>query len=128
VKSRRILIVEDNALSLEATEKLLRAAGADVTGAANGEAALTRLELGGFDAVVLDLRMPGMDGLETLRAMRARGDRTPVLVASAVGSSSLADVLAESQGLGPVAAISKPFEVEELLDALRKLIRESQSP
>lgn len=94
---------------------LLRAYGLEVVTATNGQDALAVLN-DEIDAVVLDLRMPVMDGRETFRQMRARGFDTPVLIASAFGARSA------QQELGAQASIEKPFDPETLADAILALL------
>jgi DNA-binding NtrC family response regulator len=82
----RILVVDDVAAMAEQYAYDLERIGAhEVVTATNGAAALTLLEAGGTDCVILDLEMPGMDGFEVLRTLRHRGDETPVIVYTGTG-------------------------------------------
>ena len=88
--ARRVMLVDDHAL-VRMGFRMLLAACEDlevVAEADNGEEALQRLAQGGIDLVVLDLSMPGMGGLETLRRLRARDTRVGVLVLSAHDDSA----------------------------------------
>lgn len=116
----RILVVEDEAALSEQLATALGAAGYAVDCAADGERAdfLGRTE--GYDAVVLDLGLPKMDGLTVLRRWRESGMGTPVLVLTARGSWH-----EKVQGIdgGADDYMAKPFEIEEVLARLRALIR-----
>ena len=95
--------------------------GYRVETAADGLQGLTRLENGQFDAIVLDLQMPRMDGRAFFREIRSRGYATPVLLLSAYGAENArAELQAE-------AAIAKPFDPDDLTSAVRHLI-EALSP
>jgi two-component system OmpR family response regulator len=119
----RVLIVEDEArLSLQLTEALSRA-GYAVDCAADGERADFLGETERYDAVVLDLGLPKVDGLTVLRRWRAAGLTVPVLVLTARGSWH-----EKVQGIdaGADDYLSKPFRLEELLARLRGLIRRAR--
>ena len=116
----RILVVEDEAALSEQLAAALGAAGYAVDCAADGERAdfLGRTE--GYDAVVLDLGLPKIDGLTVLRRWRESGIATPVLILTARGSWH-----EKVQGIdgGADDYMAKPFEIEEVLARLRALIR-----
>ena len=90
----------------------------------DGREALDYLDVVEYDAVILDVMMPGMDGFEVLTRMRERGDKTPVLFLTA--RDSLADKV-EGLDLGADDYLVKPFEFEELMARLRVLIRRKGS-
>jgi two-component system response regulator MprA len=116
----RILVVDDEPAVLDAVDRALRLEGYDTELAADGREALDALAAGAPDALVLDLLMPGVDGLEVCRRLRAAGDRTPVLVLTA-----RAAVSDRVRGLdaGADDYLVKPFALEELLARLRALLR-----
>ncbi|KNE27110.1 MULTISPECIES: response regulator [Achromobacter] len=120
----RILLIEDEAeLARWLSRSLARHAGFVVEWADDGLVAERRLAIEEFDAVILDLGLPGMDGHALLAKIRARDDRTPVLVLTA------RDSLAEKIGtlhLGADDFLPKPFVVEELEARLIALIRRSR--
>jgi DNA-binding response OmpR family regulator len=115
----RILLVEDDPRLAEMLLEYLGQAGFGVTVAALGAAALERLNEAQYDAVILDLMLPDMDGLEVCRQLRAQSD-TPVLMLTARGDSIDRIVGLE---LGADDYLPKPFEPRELLARLRAIVR-----
>ena len=116
----RILVVDDEPPVREALSRALRLEGYDVDLAADGAEALKRIEGDQPDAVVLDVLMPVLDGLETTRRLRAGGDRTPVLMLTA--REGVSDRVAGLDA-GADDYLVKPFALEELLARLRALLR-----
>src|SRR2546423_6830042 len=107
----RILVVDDEPAVRQAVERALRLDGHDVLLAADGGEALDALELRPPDAVVLDLLMPRVDGLELCRRMRGRGDRTPVLMLTA--RDAVSDRVAGPVP-GPGGVPAQPFRLRGL--------------
>jgi two-component system response regulator MprA len=116
----RILVVDDEPAVREAVERALRLDGHDVLLAADGVEALAALEGRPPDAVVLDVLMPRVDGLELCRRLRGRGDRTPVLMLTA--RDAVSDRVAGLDA-GADDYLVKPFALEELLARVRALLR-----
>jgi two-component system response regulator MprA len=116
----RILVVDDEPAVREAVERALRLEGHDVSLAADGQEALGALDTRPPDAVVLDVLMPRVDGLELCRRMRRRGDRTPVLMLTA--RDAVSDRVAGLDA-GADDYLIKPFALEELLARVRALLR-----
>ncbi|WP_159729931.1 response regulator transcription factor [Methylosinus sp. Ce-a6] len=118
----RILLVEDDERISRDVAKALRMAGYVVDTVANGEEAWFLGDTENFAAVILDLGLPGLDGLAVLERWREQGRRTPVLALSARGSWSerVAGIDAGADDYLP-----KPFRLEELLARLRSIIRRS---
>lgn len=116
----RLLLVEDDAMIGEAVLDLLRAEQYAVDWVRDGEMADTALLTQAYDLVLLDLGLPKRDGLEVLRSLRARKQRTPVLIATARDS-----VAQRVQGLdaGADDYILKPYDLDELLARIRALLR-----
>jgi two-component system, OmpR family, phosphate regulon response regulator OmpR len=117
--AERILLVEDDPRLAEMLLEYLGQAGFGVTVASLGATALERLNEADYDAVVLDLMLPDMDGLEVCRRLRARCD-TPVLMLTARGDAIDRIVGLE---LGADDYLPKPFEARELLARLRAIVR-----
>jgi two-component system, OmpR family, response regulator MprA len=120
----RILVVDDEPAVREAIERALRLEGYEVALAADGHEALARIDQRPPDAVVLDLLMPRVDGLELCRRMRDGGDRTPVLMLTA--RDAVADRVAGLDA-GADDYLVKPFALPELLARIRALLRRSDA-
>jgi DNA-binding response OmpR family regulator len=116
------LLVDDDARLPGLLKSFLEPQGVDVTTATGGAAALETLERETFDVVILDVMMPGMDGLETLRRIRAMSS-VPVLMLTARGDETDRIVGLE---LGADDYLPKPFNPRELLARIRALMRRSQ--
>jgi two-component system, OmpR family, response regulator MprA len=115
----RVLVVDDEPAVREALSRALRLDGYDVDLASDGAEGLARLSRDP-DAVVLDVLMPQMDGLEVCRRMRSLGDRTPVLMLTA--RAAVTDRV-EGLDAGADDYLVKPFALEELLARVRALLR-----
>jgi two-component system response regulator MprA len=116
----RILVVDDEPAVRTSLERALSLEGYDVTLAADGAAALDTLAAAPPDAVILDVSMPGLDGLEVCRRMRQAGDRTPVLLLTA---RDAVDDRVEGLDAGADDYLVKPFALRELRARLRALLR-----
>ena len=116
----RLLLVDDDPAVREALALVLDLNGFEVNTAVDGREAIRALSLDTPDAVILDVLMPGLDGLEVCRRIRAAGDRTPVLMLTA-----RAEVSERVAGLeaGADDYLAKPFAREELIARLRALLR-----
>jgi len=101
--------------------RLLQVSGASVASAADGLEATERALAETFDVVVMDVRMPRMDGFAAARALRAAGCRAPLVAVSADASS---EVLANALAAGFDAVLPKPFGLADLIRAL-ELVREA---
>ncbi|MFG6448114.1 response regulator [Roseateles sp. BYS180W] len=118
----RLLLVEDDAMIGEPLQDLLRGEGYAVDWVREGLAAQAALRAHDYDLVLLDLGLPGCDGMAVLRQLRARQQRVPVLIATA--RDALADRVAGLDA-GADDYVLKPFELDELLARLRALLRRS---
>lgn len=118
----RILVVEDDRSVRDAIERALTFEGYEVETARDGAEGLSAVLNDAPDAIVLDVTMPHVDGLETCKRIRARGDATPILILTA-----RVDVTDRVAGLdaGADDYMVKPFALEELLARLRALLRRS---
>ena len=120
LRPMRILVVDDEPAVRASLERALRLEGYEVDLAADGREALARLANGAPDAIVLDVVMPHIDGLEVCRRLRSLGDRTPVLVLTA--RDAVTDRVAGLDA-GADDYLVKPFALEELLARVRALLR-----
>jgi len=118
--ARRILLVEDDAHIADLLTLHLRDEGLDVVHCARGDEGLAQLERGGWDALVLDLMLPGVDGLEICRRARAMTRYIPVIIISA-RSNEVQRILGLE--LGADDYLAKPFSVLELVARVRALLR-----
>jgi two-component system response regulator MprA len=116
----RILVVDDEPAVRAALERALALERYEVEVAADGREALERLAVAPPDAMVLDVAMPGIDGLEVCRRLRAAGDRTPVLMLTA---RDAVDDRVEGLDAGADDYLVKPFALRELQARLRALLR-----
>ena len=116
----KILLVDDDFELSKALRTVLEHNKFTVDAVYNGEDALEYLRSGTYDGMILDIMMPGKDGLDVLREMRSRGDATPVLLLSARGE--LNDRVTGLE-IGADDYLPKPFAVRELLARLRALLR-----
>lgn len=120
--SSRVLVVEDDGAVRRAVERALTFEGYDVVTARDGSEALAIVLNSDMDAIVLDVMMPIIDGLEACRRIRARGDTTPILILTA--RTDISDRVAGLDA-GADDYLVKPFALEELLARLRALLRRS---
>ncbi|MBN8661466.1 MAG: response regulator transcription factor [Candidatus Obscuribacter phosphatis] len=123
-ETSKILLVDDDLKFCRLTADYLGRFGFAVSLANDGQEALARLEKDGFDAVVLDVMMPGMDGFEVLKRIRDRCD-TPVLMLTALGDETDRIVGLE---IGADDYLPKTFSPRELLARLRAVLRRAQRP
>lgn len=117
----RIALADDQALVRSGLRSLLRELGIEVAVEADGgEALLDAIAAMPVDVVVSDIRMPGLDGIEALNALRARGDRTPVLLLTTFDDSSL---LLRAVEAGAQGFLLKDASPEDLRDAIMQVSR-----
>jgi DNA-binding response OmpR family regulator len=116
----RVLVAEDQSDIRDLLVLNLRSAGYNVTAVADGVAALASQNEVASDLLILDLMMPGLDGLEVCKALRARGHGTPILMLTAK-STELDRVLGLE--LGADDYLTKPFSLAELLARVKALLR-----
>jgi two-component system, OmpR family, response regulator len=116
----RVLIVEDEAKMAQLIRRALREHGMAVDVTDRGEEALKMADPSVYDAIVLDVMLPGIDGFETCRRLRDAGVRSPVLVVTA--RDAVEDRVAGLDG-GADDYMTKPFSLKELLARIRALVR-----
>lgn len=123
ITDMKVLLVEDDLELVDALSRVLVSRGFQVVCSADGVEALALARRKGFDAVLLDLTLPAMDGLDWLQHLRDLGSRLPVLVMTARGA-----VEDRVSGLNQGADdyLAKPFDVDELTARLKALVRRSQ--
>jgi DNA-binding response OmpR family regulator len=117
------LLIDDDARLAALLDDNLKPQGVVLVHAGGGQAGLAALAGGGFDAVLLDVMMPGLDGLSVLRTLRDSGHRVPVIMLTARGDETDRVVGLE---LGADDYVAKPFSPRELLARLRAVLRRAQ--
>ncbi|MDO0912698.1 response regulator transcription factor [Streptomyces sp. DT2A-34] len=115
-----VLLAEDDRAIRNALERALTLEGYQVTAVADGVEALAQAHRTPPDVLVLDVMMPGIDGLQVCRVLRAEGDRTPILMLTALVETQ--DRIAGLDA-GADDYVVKPFDVEEVFARLRALLR-----
>jgi CheY-like chemotaxis protein len=122
----RILIIDDDAAVRSATKIVLDANGFDVVAVADGKSGISAIQEQRFDLVIVDLFMPGMDGLKTTTAIRKISPHMPIITASGFmfggACPEMPNFQAMAEEAGATAALYKPFRPKELLQAVQKAI------
>jgi DNA-binding NtrC family response regulator len=113
IKEMRMLIVDDEERFLYATEKLLNTKGYDVSTASSGEQCLDILETGHIHVVILDIRMPGMDGLETLKRIKQNHPLVEVILLT---GHATVEAAVEGLKCGASDFLMKPISISDLLE------------
>jgi CheY-like chemotaxis protein len=121
VARKTVLVIDDDPSVRELHSEMLRRAGYTTVLAANGAEGLARVRLGGIDAVVTDLAMPELGGLDLLRILQREGTRVPAVIVSAGSSPGLTSANL-AQALGATAVLEKPLGVSQLLAAVREAL------
>jgi DNA-binding response OmpR family regulator len=111
----RVLVVDDERDFLESLVRRLELRGMDARGVTSGDDALELLAGRSFDVVVLDIKMPGMDGIDVLRAIRREHAGTAVLVLTGHASQELSE---EGRSLGAFDYLIKPVKLEKILERI----------
>jgi two-component system, OmpR family, response regulator MprA len=119
-QSMNVLVVDDDYSIRESLDRSLRANGYDVELASDGTEALQAIAHSPFDAVVLDVLMPGRNGIDVCRSLRAAGNRVPILILTA--RDAVPDRVTGLEA-GADDYLVKPFALEELIARLRALLR-----
>ena len=117
---RRVLVIEDNTDIARLLKLHLRELGCDVRDAQDGHAGLEKARVGGYDLIILDLMLPGVEGLEICRQLRAEADHTPILMLTA--KSEEADRVAGLE-IGADDYLTKPFSIKELVARVKAIFR-----
>ena len=117
MEADRVLLVDDEVEFVETLAERMRARGLDVQTANSGIDALARATRKTFDAVVLDLAMPGMDGIETLRLLRETDPNLQIMLLTGQGTVPLA---AEAMKHGAVDVLEKPTDIEVLIEKIKE--------
>lgn len=117
--TRRILVVDDDQLMVKTLAEILRLQGWDTGTAYDGEAAVRAFQAEPYDVVLMDVRMPGMSGVDALRAMKAERPAVKVVLMTAYAAR---EVIAEAEDQGALRILSKPVNIPSLLGFLAATI------
>jgi DNA-binding response OmpR family regulator len=117
----RILVVDDDVNLTRLLRAILRTSGFDVVTCGDSTEGLLIAESDQFNLIILDLRMPVMDGRTFYKELRQRGVKTPVVIASAYGAR------AAQAELGAQAAIEKPFDPDRLIDTVTRILEKGET-
>ena len=115
--SEKILLVDDEKDFLDVMSERIEARGMEVTTADSAAQALDKVESGGFDAIILDLMMPGMDGLEALKAIKKKNPDLQVVLLT--GHATVEKGI-EAMKLGAMDFIEKPADLDKLTEIIKK--------
>ncbi len=117
-----ILFVEDDAMNRRVVRDMLDVAGASMAEADCAEAGLQRIDAEDYDLVLLDLRMPGMDGFEVIRQVRARDDAKRALPIVVVTADTAVDLTERCIAAGADEVLFKPVAMDALFDAIGRIL------
>lgn len=117
-----VLIVDDEVDFVDTIIKRLRDRGVEVQGVESGQAALDLMNTRSFDICILDIKMPGMDGIETLQEMKKIRPSMEVIILTGHGSEELA---LRSMEMGASDHVMKPVTLDELLQRMRRVYEKS---
>ena len=122
----RVLYVDDNAPNRAVVRCMLEAAGVDMAEADGGEVGLSMIEAGFYDVVLMDLRMPGMDGFTAIRRLRARGDDKAGLPVIVLTADNAHDIRAQALAAGADDLLLKPVQMDALFDVMARVLTEGE--
>lgn len=122
MSERKILITDDRAGIRSLLKEVLQESGYEVLTAAGGQEGIKIVQENTIDIVLLDMKMPGMDGLETLRLIKKAQPNVKVIIMTAYEDM---EIIKEVQKRGASCYISKPFDIEELLSTIKRLLKKS---
>lgn len=118
MEDKKILIVDDEKNIRLTLSQSIEDTGAEIDTAVNGEEGLKKAEENDYDIILLDIKMPGIDGIEVLRRLREKSTKATVVIITAHGTI---DNAVEAMKLGAVDFIQKPFSPNEIRDLIRRI-------
>ncbi|MFZ5746861.1 MAG: response regulator [Pseudomonadota bacterium] len=117
-----ILFIEDDPMNRRVVKDMLDVAGATMTEAEDAEAGLREVDRQDFDLVLVDLRMPGMDGIEAIQHLRARGDAKAELPVIVVTADTAVDLRERCMAAGADDVLFKPVAMDALFDSIGRVL------
>ena len=123
--AKNILVIDDEELIIKSLRKLLEKNGFAVFVAKNGQDALVMTEEEIFDLIIADIRMPGMNGVETVQSIYAILEKRNLKMIPTIFITGYAneEIRKKADELKPIAYIYKPFEIDELVDKIKKVLK-----
>ena len=122
-----VLVIDDDDDVRNTVRELLELKGVDVAVASNGRVGLKVLREANVDAVITDIYMPEMEGIETIRTFRAMRPAIPIIAMSGGGASEQLDSLRWAQQLGAFRALAKPMDLAALMDAVQAALAKASA-
>src|SRR5579859_7716462 len=119
----KILLIEDDASAAAALKRVLADEGYTIESESRGDSGFARATNGGFDLVITDLKLPGLNGLDLVQRLHLAQPRLPIILMTAHGTTETA---IEATKLGAYDYLLKPFEMEELLDLVERAVASSR--
>ncbi len=124
MKETHILVMEDDASISAALDMILSEAGYDVDVAETGEAALELFEQKGFDLIIADLKLPGINGMEVIKQIKEKKPEMEVIVITGVGTQPIAE---EAMTLGAHDFLPKPFTDDQIKTAINEALKQHEA-
>lgn len=121
----RLLFVDDNEINRKVLRSMLESAGIVLAEAEDAESGLAMIEVGDYDLVLMDLRMPGMDGLEAIRKIRARTDAKASLPVIVVTADNAHNIRTQVLAAGGDELLHKPVQMQALFDTIAAVLSKS---
>ena len=122
----QVLFVEDDAMNRRVVRDMLKVVGADMDEAPDAETGLAMIDRDDFNIILMDLRMPGMDGLTAIRHLRARKDAKAELPVIVVTADTAIDLREQCLASGADEVILKPVAMGALLSAMGRMVAKAQ--
>lgn len=122
-----VLFVEDDAMNRRVVKDMLRVVGANMSEAPDAETGLQMINDGDYSIILMDLRMPGMDGLTAIRHLRARSDAKGALPIIVVTADTAIDLRERCIALGADDVIQKPVAMGALLNSMGRMVAKSSA-
>jgi len=128
----RVLVIDDDTAVRTAMTTVLQHQGLDVVAVEDGQSGIDAIQQGKFDVVIVDIFMPGLDGLESIRAFKRYAPSVPVIAISGFmfrdSSRPAPDFLAMATKLGAACSLHKPFRASELLRLVEACLSDATTP
>lgn len=123
----QVLFVEDDAMNRRVVKDMLSVAGADMAEAEDAETGLRMIDEGAYNIVLMDLRMPGMDGLTAIRHIRSRADAKATMPVIVVTADTALDLRSTCLSEGADEVILKPVAMNALFEAIGRMLAKDSS-